>query len=205
MPAEFHGQQSTAIPVDDILGEGFPFLTERVLLLANAGALPRGQILGLKRTAATGVKVSGAGNGVVGAVTLGRLAMPGVYVLTCTAAAQDAGTFKVQAPDGTRLPDLTVASAYSGDHIALTIADGSADWEVGDLVHVTVTAKAVPYNPAATTGEEIARLILADAVSVGSADLVAIAYRTGVFRADKLTGLTAAARVALEARSIFVR
>jgi len=62
----------------------------------------------------------------------------GTYTLLCTAEVGDAGTFSVQAPDGSFLPDLTVAVAYS-NQIALTIADGAEDFDTGDTFTVLVT------------------------------------------------------------------
>ncbi len=115
---EYYGQQSTPIPADDILGEGFPHLTQQITLLAGSGALARGTVLG----------------------------------------------------------------------------------------QVTATGEYVAYNAAGTDdGRRAAKLILADDIAVGAADVAAVAFRTGVFRRAKLIGLDAAAEAALDARSIFVR
>jgi hypothetical protein len=210
MMPESYGVGSTTMPVDDILGEGFPFLTQRVVLVGNsAGALKRGQVLGLQTaTAAVAAKVSGTGDGDVAAatVTLGKFAQVGVYKLTCTAASTGAGTFQVQTPTGELLPPLTVAAAYAGDHINLTVPDGSADWLVGAIISVTVTGtgKAKAYAAASVDGSQNAALVLSHDVTVGTDDVAAVAFRTGVFNAAKLTGLDAAARAALAARSIYM-
>lgn len=116
--SEDYGQNSVAIPVDDILGDGFPVVSQAITLLANSGALARGTVLG-------------------------KIAASGKYV------------------------------PYD--------ADGTDD------------------------GRRSAALILADSVTVGDADLAAVAYRTGVFRRSALTGIDAAGELALDARSIFVR
>lgn len=204
---ESYGVQSANLPVDDIFAGDFPVISQAITLEANSGALLRGTVLGLKLTGAVAAKLSGGGNGNVAAasVTLGREAMAGVYRLTCTAEDTDAGTFKVQAPDGRRLADLTVASAYSSTHISLTVPDGTTDWAEGDVITVTVTGKAVPYDPDATDGSEKAVLILADDIDVGAGDVQAVAYRTGQFRRSALAGIDDAAVTALDARSIFVR
>lgn len=205
--AESYGVQVAALGVDDIFAADFPVIAQAVTLEAGQGALLRGTVLGIKLTAAVAAKVSGTGDGNVAAaaVTLGRLAQAGVYTLTCTAAATNAGTFKVQAPDGRRLPALTVGTAYSGDEINLTVPDGATDWGVGAVISVTVTGKAVVYDPAASNGAEVARLILADDLTVGAADMAALAYRTGCFARNQLAGIDDAAVAALDARSIFVR
>lgn len=205
--SEDYGVTSATLPANDIFAGDFPVVTQAVTLAANAGALPRGQVLGIQLTGAVAAKVSGDGDGNVAAatVTLGREAMAGVYTLTCTAESSNAGTFKVQAPSGQRLADLTVASAYSSTHISLTVPDGAADWAEGDVISVTVTGKANAYDPTATDGLEKAALILADAITVGTSDVAAIAYRTGGFARAQLAGIDDAAVAALDARSIFVR
>lgn len=207
MTAEFYGVQSAPIPANDIFAGDFPIQTQAILLEANQGALPRGQVLAIKFTGAVAAKVSGAGDGDIAAavVTLGAEAMAGVYRLTCTAESAHAGTFRVQTPTGQRLANLTVASAYTSTHINLTVPDGAADWEIGDVITVTVTGKAAAYAPTATDGSEKAALILADDLTVGAADVSAVAYRTGCFARAMLTGIDDAAVAALDARSIFVR
>jgi hypothetical protein len=210
--SEDYGQNSVAIPVDDILGEGFPLLSQVITLaIASAATLARGTVLGLVTVgAATAAKVSGTGDGDVAAaaVTLGKYAQPGVYRLVCTAEASGAGTFSVQTPTGQMLQPLTVAAAYVSDHINLTVPDGANDWDIGDVITVTVAAgsgEAKAYSAAAVDGSQAAALILADTVAVGAAAVKAVAYRTGVFRRAKLTGLDAAAVAQLDARNIFVR
>lgn len=104
-----------------------------------------------------------AGDGSLGSWTSDAGAPEGVYTLTCIAEAADAGTFKVVNPLGVRLADLTVAVAYT-DQINGTIADGSADWEVGDIVTVEVNYDItddyfVPWNPAGTDGSQYAAAV----------------------------------------------
>lgn len=139
-----------------------------------------GQNLGVGRVCgkanlgtATASKLSGTGNGVVGAATLGANAQVGTYTLTLVTAAANAGTFSVVAPDGERLPDLTVAVPYVSSHINLTVADGSADWVAGDIVTVVVaagTGKWVAVDLTGVTGIQTAAGILFDAVDATSAD-----------------------------------
>jgi hypothetical protein len=210
--SEDYGQNSVAIPVDDILGEGFPVLSQPITLaIAAAATLARGTVLGLVTVgAAVAAKVSGTGDGNVAAaaVTLGTHAQPGVYTLTCTAEAAGAGTFSVQTPTGQMLKPLTVAAAYTSDHINLTVPDGANDWDIGDVITVTVAAgsgQAKAYSAAAVDGSQHAALILSHDIAVGAAAVPAVAYRTGVFRRAKLTGLDAAAVAQLDARNIFVR
>ncbi|TXH56556.1 MAG: head decoration protein [Desulfurellales bacterium] len=120
---------------------------------------------------AAGEKISGTGDGTIGSVTLGSAAQTGVYVLRGIAESGNAGTFSVTAPDGTALPNLTVAAAYASSHINLTVADGANDWDIGDLIYVTVTGGDYEaLDPAATTGEQTAIGILCYSTDATSAD-----------------------------------
>lgn len=110
-------------------------------VIDGAGILSPGAVLG-KRTKNSVIATAGGGNtgnGVMGAVTLGALAEPGTYLLRCIAAASNAGTFAVFTPSGYRLADATVAAAYAGGHLNFTLADGSADFIVGDTFTIAVT------------------------------------------------------------------
>lgn len=109
-------------------------------IIDGAGVLNPGAVLG-KRTKNSAVATAGAntGNGVMGAITLGALAEVGTYKLRCIAAASNAGTFAVFTPSGYRLADMTVAAAYSGDHLNFTLADGATDFIVGDTFTIAVS------------------------------------------------------------------
>jgi hypothetical protein len=132
--------------------------------------LQAGTVLGQLKTAA-GEKVSGTGNGTIGSVTVGPEAQVGVYVLRCVAESADAGTFTVTAPDGSTLPSLTVAAAYVSSHFGVTIADGSSDWKIGDVIHVTVAGGDYEQlDPTATDGTEHASAILYAGVDATAAD-----------------------------------
>jgi len=169
---------------------------EEVAILAGSGAarqLKLGQVIG-KRTlgAVTTVAETGnSGDGDVGTVTLGPKALAGDYVLTCVEAATDAGRFKVIAPDGNRLDDLTVGVAYSTDHINLTVEDGEDDWASGDFITVSVAAgdgKVVGLDLAAENGSQIAYgVMIAPASAPEGADGQGVAvFRDAVIAASKL-------------------
>lgn len=196
-------------PFEFVLSEGDDMLSREQVTVQQASArvLVPGQILGRAFTAVV-AKVSGTGNGDAAAatVTFGRDAKPGVYTLTCTAASSNAGTFSVVAPDGERLADLTVASAYTSTHINLTIPDGSTDWGAGAIITVTLTAKVKPYTAGATDGSQTAIGILGEGVdaSVEDQKAVMMARHCEVF-ADKLTGSTATALAQLANLNIIAR
>ena len=139
--------------------------------------------------AAEGVKASGTGDGVVGAVTLGNAAEPGVYVLTCITTGSNAGTFSVRTPSGGYLPNLTVAQAYTSSHINLTVADGGTDWGSGAVIHVTVTAgEYTELAPAEDDGSQIAAGVLWDNTNATEADVACVVIRRNAeVKADALT------------------
>lgn len=179
---------SEAYTPDRLIAGDFPVRTETVTL--DTGSLVRGDVLGkITLGAASGAKQSGTGNGTVGAVTLGGKAKVGTYVLTCTAAATDSGTFSVVDPDGERLADLTVAVAYTGEHINLTVADGATDWGVGAIIHVTVAAgsgKYIKCSTDAADGSQYPRGILVEAADATSGDVEVSMYTSGEFNADSV-------------------
>lgn len=134
--------------------------------------------------AATAAKQSGTGDGTIGSVTLGAAAKVGVYVLTCTSAAANAGTFQVEDPDGDLLKPLTVGVAYASSQINLTVADGSTDWGVGAVIYVTVSegsGKIKKCVKTATDGSEKPIGILLSGVDATSADKKAVIYVAGEF------------------------
>lgn len=208
----FNGSAGSYSP-DLLLAGDFPVHADEITLISGAGSLTRGTLLGkITVGAASGAKQSGTGNGTVGAVTTGTKTKVGTYVLTCIAAATDAGTFQVVDPDGIRLPDLTVGVAYAGDHINLTVADGATDWGVGAIIHVTVAAGSGKYKKsllAATDGSNVPTHILAEDADATSGDVVTLAYNSGEFNSDAMTfgtGHTAAnTRDALRDRNIYLQ
>jgi len=91
----------------------------------------------------------------------------GRYVITCTAAAQDGGTFSVVDPNGDTVGEATVGLAFD-DEIKFTIADGEDDFEEGDTFFVDVTinggfgatATAVPGAAANPVGKALEALAM---------------------------------------------
>ena len=194
---------------------------EAVTVLAGSGAartLAVGEVIA-KRIKSAAVATADAGNtgdGVVGAVTLGVNADVGTYTLTCTAASADAGTFQVLTPNGYRLPDLTVAVAYAGSHINLTIADGAADFIVGDIVTIAVSGdgKVVALAPAGVDGSaDPIGIIAATITAPDGSDVDGLAIvRDAILAANAVvwpSGITTQQKTnatqAMEARGILIR
>ncbi|EWY36768.1 hypothetical protein N825_25375 [Skermanella stibiiresistens SB22] len=200
---------------DDLIAGEYPRASETVTIASGAD-LVAGSVLGQITKGAASVAATGGntGNGVLtlAATPLGAKAKVGAYVLRCTVAAVNGGTFAVTDPDGYRLADATVGVAYAGPHINFTVADGSADFAVGDTITVTVAAGSGQYRlatAAALDGSADPVTILAYDAAAATATVRAGIYLTGEFREGRLTlgaGLTLAAiRAPLAARHIFLR
>lgn len=178
----------TTHPLEFLLSEAPGNRSRAAIVVGGSASYTPGQVLAASMTA-SGAKVSGTGDGTIGSVTVGALAQPGIYLLTCIAESANAGTFSVVAPDGTALPNLTVASAYVSSHISLTVADGANDWDLGDVIHVTVTvAEYVAYSPSGTAGAQTPAAICAGEYNATSADQDAAAIVRDAEVADALLG-----------------
>lgn len=162
---------------DFLLSEANGTFSRENGILSSGNNLLAGAILGCL-LAASGAKASGAGDGTIGAVTLGSAAEAGIYVLTCKATGANAGTFSVQTPSGEYLPDLTVAVAYASSHINLTVGDGGTDWGLGAVIHVTVTPDGyTELDPAGNDGSQIAAAVLWDNTNAATADAACVVVR----------------------------
>lgn len=124
--------------------------------------LTAGSVVGkIERTlaAAPDPAVVGAGNGTMTNVKPGPRAKVGDYVVTCTVAAANGGTFSVVDPDGDALPDFVMAAGagastdYASDQMNFTVTDGANDFAVGDVFTITVTDGATPV--AVGTGDGV--------------------------------------------------
>jgi len=132
---------------------------DEIIILGGVGGsrvLEAGSILAeLAQTATSLTETEGAGNtgdGTMGTATQGGfLLQEGRYELQCVAAAANAGRFIITAPDGTRVvsvdgSDLTVAVAFVSEHFSVTLADGAADFIVGDEAYVDVVLASQKYG-----------------------------------------------------------
>lgn len=140
------------------------FSRENVMFSQSQSIVP-GQIVGAAPVVASETASiiigTNTGNGVATMANpaTSQAAIDGDYLLTCTAAATNAGTFSVQTPDGREIGPLTVGVAFNKE-IKLTIADGSADFIVGDsfVVRVGIVFPDgylfAALNPAATDGTQ---------------------------------------------------
>jgi len=144
-------------------GDGH-FSRDSVLIGVSQTILP-GTVLGAAPIVAgeTSSVIVGTntGNGVLTLANpaTSQAAVDGDYLLTCTAAAANAGTFSVQTPDGREIGPMTVGVAFNKE-IKFTLADGATDFVVGDSFKIRVGVEApgdftfVALNPAAVDGSQ---------------------------------------------------
>lgn len=126
-----------------------------------------------KGTASAVADAGNAGDGTMGAITVGSGSKPGVYRLVVIEPASNAGAFTVDDPDGINIGNGDVASAFSAGGLAFTLADGTADFAAGDAFSITVAAgggEVVEHDPVGTDGREVAAGILFDEVDATAAD-----------------------------------
>lgn len=101
-----------------------------------------GTVLGKTLVSGSAAAVAGAGNtgnGTMGTITVSSHAKVGQYVLRITVASSNAGAFELLNANGSVIGTGNVASAYVGNGLAFTLADGSTDFIVGDTFVITVT------------------------------------------------------------------
>lgn len=160
----------------------------------DTGDLAAGAVLGKVETGTptltVGTPVSGTGgtvgNGTISGATADAGCMAGDWMLICTATGAT-GKFRVMRPDGTLDGVLTIGTPYNGTNsINITVADGSNDWLVDDIIPVNVAysgtqtaPKYVEYDPSATNGAQIAAGILMKATDASDADVVTTALVRG--------------------------
>jgi hypothetical protein len=183
-------------------------VNEEIVVLSGSGALVPGTVLGQvteggTQTVAAAVAGGGnTGNGTVGSLTGDAGAPTGTYTIEIVEPASNGGTFRVEKPDGTLDGTGTIGAAYNGS-INFTVADGAADFVVGDRFSVAVSyassAKYAPHDPAGTDGRETGVAILFHAVDATSGDVKTVAtvrgpatingnmltYKSGISAGDK--------------------
>ena len=127
----------------------------------------------------------------------------------CVTAATNGGTFSVISPDGHRLQDAIVGTAYTGAHLTgVTVNDGSTDYAVGDSFTVTIATsggKWKAFNAANTDGSEILWGRIAHDCDANDADTLGSVYLSGEFNSAAVTGATASAKLKLQEFGIIVR
>lgn len=179
---------------DGLLAGSQQCQTKAVVVLTGA-ALVRGTVLG-KITAGTTPSTGTAGGGNTGggscaSVTAGRRVKVGTYALTCIAGGVTAnkGAFKVLSPSGLQLGTAYVGEAFTSPEINFTLADSGTDFIEGDTFTIVVPAGSGKYKKVDKShldGSGVADCVLSEDTASLSADVTAIAYKTGQFAYNKL-------------------
>ncbi len=183
-----------------LISEGPGTRSREIGTVKQGENLKSGHVLGASQFGATVTvtpngRNTGDGTLTMGAADLGAASVVGVYAVECIEAAANGGRFSVTTPDGDALEEAVVGTAYSNDHLGFTIADGAADFVVGDSFTLTVAVgdgKLEELDVAVNTGAQIAYGILldnVDASATGTNADTAASYirRDAEVKADKLT------------------
>lgn len=176
---------------------------ENHLILAGSGSdrvLTSGMVLAKKTVTGTATSTTPAattGDGVMGAITVSNPAVPGRYKLTVVTLVANKGDFVVENPNGKVIGAGIVASAFSEGGLAFTLADGAADYIVGDVIFIDVVVTAVKFIQlvlAGTDGSEIAAgLLYLDTTALENIDkAAAIVTRDAMINKDMITHPTGA-------------
>lgn len=192
--------------------------SREAVVIADGESIAIGQVLGQAVTgSASAVADAGnTGDGAMGAITVGAEAQPGDYVLTIMEAAANAGRFHLVDPEGDVVGEGNVAAAFSGGGLSFTLADGAADFVVGDFITITVadgTGKYYALDLTGTDGREDAAAVSLREAAPSGADGVAVSLvrhsvvkGTGlVWPAGITAGQKANALAQLEAKGILQR
>lgn len=147
---------------------------EAVTIASGSGVCAPGLVLG-QVTVGTISAAAGAGNtgnGTIGTVTAAAGIKPGVYTVVMIEPITNLGTYVLEDPIGITVGRGFVGTAFSGGHLAFTIADGATDFVAGDRFLITVAAGNLqyrPWDPANTDGSNVVAGILYDQVDATSA------------------------------------
>lgn len=178
--------ESTYNPDQLIVGDAELVRSETGTLLAGQN-LTRGAVVGRITIGAVAAAAAAGntGNGAIGGAAVGSATAPkvGKYVATCIAAVANGGTFLVEDPDGIAIGKAAVGAAFD-NQVQFTIADGAADFVVGDRFEITVaegTDKLKLSAAAALDGSQTPIGILAEDCDATAADAECLFYYTGDF------------------------
>lgn len=141
MTTKTEGQHAAEFIVSEAHGR----LSREAITVLSGENLEAGEVVGRVTKGvgkATIPTVVGTGDGVMSALFAGPEVELGSYVLTCITAVANAGVFSVLTPGGKLIADATVAVAYRSRHVNFLIADGSADFIVGDVFTIIVATGA---------------------------------------------------------------
>lgn len=191
-------------PGEFILSLANEFRSRENVVVASGQTLQAGTVIGfltaLNQPTAGSANV---GNGTITVSGIGAGARVGSYAVKMTSTGATAA-FTVTAPDGALVGTGAVGTAFSGGGIAFTIADGAADWTIGDTLTFPVARGAAKaWDPGNSDGSETVGGIIIYAVdaSAGAKRSAAVVrdatvngrhlmWKSGLTAANKETGKT---------------
>lgn len=192
--------------VDFVLSEADDFISRDNVVVTQTGtAIKSGTILTQVDTGAGvfALDAGATGNPTSGAITVNAAAIPGVYLITFTAAT----TFTVEAPNGVTIGTGTLGAAFSAGGLGFTLTAGATPAVVGDMAKITVadgTGKYIVYTAGGAAGPAMG--ILYEGLPAYTGDKKAVIFNKDIeVSRDKLTGLDATAEKQLRALGIKVR
>jgi hypothetical protein len=153
--------------IGDVLKREFDALHNReIVTIAEGQNLLLGTVVAITTPGLDAVSAAKAGgNTGNGTLTLDATtpvlpgAKQGIYTARCIAAAANSGTFRIEDPDGAVIGDVVVGATFSDD-IKFVIADGAADFIVGDGFDITVSeGDAALYGAYTGTQPDVAVLL----------------------------------------------
>jgi hypothetical protein len=196
MVAAFGNVDSLANSPAILVGDSGP--VSRNITLLSGENRKRGAVLGLVPSGSANSAAKAGGNTGNGTLTpdvtapVGAGAKTGVYQVRFIAAAANNGTFRVTDPEGFNIGEVVMAAgagAFNND-IKFAIADGAADFVVGDGFDVTVAITGGKYKLsaiAAVDGSAVPAVILAEDCDASGGDKVTVAYFSAVVDENALT------------------
>ena len=166
---------------DQLIAGDLKLVTQPIILVAGAGALPRGTVLGRVSTQNL-ISVTGnnTGNGTIGSLAASAGVKLGAYQLKAT----NAATFSVTDPEGNALPNATVGTPYANSGVAFTITAGGTAFAANDTFTLAVDDAVGQYRKSvasANDGSQNPSVILVDYVDASTTAKEAGAYVMGEF------------------------
>lgn len=161
-----------------LLREAAGYASRDVVHIAENQDIVPGQLLGARVIVADASATVTAAAGNVGNGVL-ALASPkgtgeiksGRYTVEIISAASNAGTFRVEDPGGHEIGNGSVGAAFDKE-IKFTVADGLADFVVGDRIFVDVVVEPadlefIAFDPDGTDGAETVKAIAMQPATTG--------------------------------------
>ena len=158
--------------------EDIRFSRDRVTVITGQN-LTIGMVVGKLHTGVVSETYAGTGDGVMTLdVTTPALAgvQVGNYKVVCIEAVVDGGVFEILDPQGNSLGQVAVGDTFD-NQIKFVIADGAADFIVGDIFTVNVLPgfKVTQLAPAGTDGSERAAGFMISDTDATAADVDGVA------------------------------